>query len=152
MASMIVFPSVDTLSKLAIVVKKGRGVSVRVDSSWCIQEENRLSYTTITFLIESCRDYHFKKDIISLGVYDSVVRALNFDFTKPVIVPQTLEVVYEIKDIGKAAYTTVFEIYSSLPSYELCAKAEIVNVFVANDEIRAIEIPPVVRDRLLSLQ
>lgn len=149
---MIVFPSIDVLSSLAVIVKKARSVSVHVDSSWCIQDENRLSYTTITFLMEACRDYHFKKDISSLGVYDSVVRALHFDFTKPIIVPQTLEVVYEIRDIGKATYTMVFEIYSSLPSYDLCAKADIVNVFVANDEIRAIEIPPVVRDRLLSLQ
>lgn len=83
-----------------------KGVRFYVDKE-LINGNGKLSYTKIIQLAESCREYHWDKDItpiISNDQIDVTCVSLEGDFSRPILVEQHIRIEYSIEEIGKKSY------------------------------------------------
>ncbi len=126
---------------------------IEVKSSWVIDGENRLSYTTLTRLVECCREYHWNLDVLSQvekASIDSTVISLNAKFFCPIIITSVISIKYKIIDVRHKSYSLVFEV-SDKNDGKKCSEFEIVSVFIDPLSHKAKTPPASVLDRLRSL-
>src|SRR6266516_3668425 len=89
------------------------GMKVTVKSSWILEDEDHLSYTTIIRLAECCREYHWNRDILSISEnksIDSITRSLSCDFLKPILVGSNISITYQVIKVQKKSYSLRFEV------------------------------------------
>lgn len=110
-----------------------KGLQVKISSSWIVEGENRLSYTTIIRLIECCREFHWEKDIISHyeDKIDSICKSIRCDFKKPIFSGDVVRIEYSINDVRKKSYTLYFKIINQ--KEEICCEAWVTSVFYNPD-------------------
>jgi acyl-CoA thioesterase FadM len=134
--------SLSHLIKDAAAVCCPNGLLIRVQPTWAIAGEKRLSYTTILRLIECCREHHWNEDIATRqdgGSLDSIARNLDADFRKPVAVPSTIGICYRVSAVGRKSYTLTFEVLST--DGTVTAEASLVSVFFDSTTQSAV-LPP----------
>jgi acyl-CoA thioesterase FadM len=65
-------------------------------------------------LVEYCREYHWKKDFLSLdNTLDSITKEIHTYFNKPLLCGNTATIFYKILSINNYSYIIDFQIYSS---------------------------------------
>lgn len=139
--------TIDLLEQETAVLKKTYGISVKISNDWIVPDEDRLSYTTFIRLVECCREYHWRKDVLSiLQQIDSINVHVTADFFRPIYIGKMLEIQYIITKIGNKSYTIRFNAYVEK---ELCAVVEMVSVFYDANKRVAIPIPEIVRTQLI---
>lgn len=141
------------LKKDGIVEFILKGISVEITPSMIIKGEDRLSYTTMIRLIECCREYHWKNDVMSIlfGAHlDSICKSITVDFERPIPVGDKIDIIYDILNVRQKGYKVEFKIIES-DSDKLYAKANLVCVFYNPLTQVAISPPNSVLNRLLRL-
>ena len=118
------------------------GITIQTQPEWVVTGETRLSYTTLTRLVECCREYHWQTDILNLSSVplDSTCKSLNAEFLQPVPVTTRIAIQYKVKQVRKKGYELRFEI-RSIDQQTLYAIFNMVSVFYNPETNRAI-IPP----------
>lgn len=99
----------DNLKRTTFVNEKKNGINVFIPSSWVVDGENRVSYTTIIRVVECCREYHWNKDMKNKNI-DSICGSINAKFIKPIEVNVTIYISYSIKDISDNKYKLLFNV------------------------------------------
>lgn len=116
------------LKNETFVDEKEDGIVVFIPSSWVIEGEDRVSYTTIIRLIECCREYHWIKDVrVRNRNLDSICGTVNTKFIKTIRVNSTIDIKYLIKNASTKKYTIEFIIKDE--DGEICCLAEIISFF-----------------------
>lgn len=141
--------------KTGCVRCKQSGLDVTIPPSWIVEGEDRLSYTTIVRLIECCREYHWKKDILSKinkrkSHLDSICRSLSCEFIKPILVRSTIAISYCITEVRRKSYSLKFEVRNTIDR-ELCAEFSLVSVFYDPVTHKSLVPPPLILDYLYML-
>ncbi|CAG0960618.1 hypothetical protein METP3_00804 [Methanosarcinales archaeon] len=124
--------SFDCIIKTGYVKCNQDRLTVIIPPSWIVLGEDRLSYTSLVRLIECCREYHWKKDILSkINIeefpLDSICKLLSGEFTNPILVGSTISISYSITEVRRKGYTLKFEVRNS--NNILCAKFILVSIF-----------------------
>lgn len=91
------------------------GIAIRTRPTWIVQGETHLSYTTLTRLVECCREYHWQTDIVphlSSTTPDAICKSISAEFLRPVPVSATIIINYEVKQIRSKGYELHFKILS----------------------------------------
>ena len=144
-----------TLSRLSSEVRWThcrQGMRVPLKRSWVVPGEERLSYTTIVRLVECCREMHWDQDVALGGdgldtTFDSISRALECDFRRPVLLGKPLVIHYHVGEIGRTSYTLILSgipMGGGMPSF-VC---KLVIVLVNRLTLRPVVIPAWLRIRL----
>lgn len=128
------------------------GIAIQTQTKWVVEGETRLSYTTLTRLVECCREYHWQTDILNSSAtpLDSICKSLDAEFLQPVPVATRIAIHYEVKQVRKKGYELRFEI-RSIDQHTLYAIFNIVSVFYSPETNQAVIPPESVRDKLAGL-
>lgn len=132
---------VDLLTETNVSTFAG-GLRIIPDQGWVVEGENRLSYTTLTRLIECCREYHWREDIQKLSSetdLDSITKSISASFFHPVLVGNTILIFYEVKEVRRKGYLVKFFITNDEKSI---VYAEYSLVFVFYSTLLSIVIEP----------
>lgn len=106
--------SLEVLLSQTEILFRENGIEVKIPQSWIIEGEDRISYTTLLRLIECCREYHWKKDILPLNYsVDSICGQINASFSKPLAAEQMILITYKIRCVFEKKYLIDFYIYDS---------------------------------------
>jgi len=107
------------------------GLLVMVLPDWVVDNETRLSYTSIIRLVECCREYHWEKDILPFSDHaiDSTVKMINGEFKKPIPVGQIILIKYNIVQVRKKSYSLQFSVEDATNN-NLYAIINLVSVFL----------------------
>lgn len=109
-----------------------RGFRFVVMREWIIDGEDRLSYTTLTRIVEFCREYHWKNDISQQwGNLDTIIKAFSAEFFKPILVNQVVEIEYRVKEVRRKGYSMIFQLTDANHGI-MFAEYSIVSVFFDN--------------------
>lgn len=110
----------DGLVKETQVEQLEDGLIIYVPSNWVVDGEKRLSYTTITRLIECCREYHWKKDILSIDHdIDSICGGFEAKFIRIIVSNSKVFIRYKVIYVFEKKYILDFEV---LDNYQtICA-------------------------------
>ena len=146
------------LKQKGYILEKNYGIIIRVQPTWAISGEKHLSYTTLTRLVECCREYHWEKDVLPL-IYetnvDSICKALNAEFIKPVSIEARIFLKYEVKNIKHKSYELGIKILDveneSANDQEIYAIFNIILVFCNTETIQAVNIPDAAANKLTEL-
>lgn len=116
------------LKKETLVIEKEDGITVFIPSSWVIEGEERVSYTTIIRLIECCREYHWIKDIQSLDRnLDSICGTINAKFVKTIEINSTVNITYLVKSVLEKKYILEFIITDE--NGAICSSIDMISFF-----------------------
>lgn len=129
-----------------------RGLKFPILESWVVPGETRVSYTTITQLVECCREYHWQKDIDPLappGTLDSITKNLHLEFHQPIPTKSTISIVYRILEVRQRAYRLGFSV--STDNENNLSTAEMVSVFCQPNVADAIRPPKRVSQELKAM-
>lgn len=122
--------SLDSLLQTGKVKLVARGLEITVSWDWIIFGENRLSYTTLTRLVECCREYHWKIDMEPVDKkLDSTVKVFSAQFDLPVYADSVVYIIYKVGKIGAKSYELLFEIIDKNTT-EICANFKLLSVFI----------------------
>ena len=148
--------TLDQLKKLGYVDLLSDGIRIRIDSTWVISGESHLSYTTITRMVECCREHHWEKDITSLfsGKYiDSICKSMNVEFLKPIPLDIAIQIKYRVLNIRSKGYELYFKITDNQnhEMEEIFAIFSVVFVFYNTQKKEVISIPERIMKRLNEL-
>ena len=138
--------SLDNLLSETDVTFLKNGLHIKTKKEWIVKGENRYSYTSLIRLAECCREYHWKKDILSNYEYiDSILARCDAKFYKPLKTCKDVEILYTVNDVRNKGYILELNILSI---YEINhSKIKLTNIFFDEQKGKAI-IPP---DSVLSL-
>lgn len=134
--------SLSNLLKEDDVVCKPSGILLTVDSSWIIDGEDRLSYTTLIRLVECCREYHWQTDILPECAgfkLDSICKSLTANFIKPIQVGTRIFIKYYITTIRRKGYSINFKVYNATEQF-IYAEVDIISIFY--DPLNCVSIVP----------
>jgi acyl-CoA thioesterase FadM len=125
-------------------------MEVVIQPSWVVTNENRLSYTTMTRLVECCREYHWHLDIAPIiegDHLDSICKSLKADFLSPINVWDTIIIRYSVLNVRRKGYELHFEI-SDKETGTLRSAFSLVSVFFDPQSNQAVAPPEAVALRL----
>jgi acyl-CoA thioesterase FadM len=108
------------------------GLRLKAESQWIVDNETKLSYTTIIRLVECCREHHWQKDIRPLlqnSQIDSTCRFIKSEFFHPIEVNQVFDIIYTVKAIRNHSYCLQFTISNTCRTV-IYAEVELVMVFL----------------------
>lgn len=108
------------------------GLQLVAEAQWIVNNETKLSYTTIVRLVECCREHHWQKDIKPLltnSQIDSTCRFLKSDFTHPIEVNQMINIVYNVTAIRDHSYCLQFTIFNDIRTLKY-TEVELVMVLI----------------------
>lgn len=129
------------------------GISLQVSPKWVVQGEDHLSYTTMIRLVECCREYHWRRDVLDFFEkpwLDSTTKSIMGDFKKPVHVHEKIDIIYEIEEIRRRGYRLCFIIIDS--EHDVCAKVIMVFVFIDSERNEVVEPPRFFLEHLAQLR
>jgi acyl-CoA thioesterase FadM len=99
-------------SKSFIPIQRPNGFDIVVRRDWIIPTEDRLSYASITRIVEWCREYHWIKDVAFLGeMLDSTVVSMVARFNKIIFTGSNLRIEYVIGGVRSRSYTITVSIF-----------------------------------------
>lgn len=145
-----------SLSKLMAesgVSTVSQGLSVFVHPEWIVDGEHRLSYTSLTRLVECCREHHWNVDVISnIGDanLDSITKSFSAEFHEPIPEKSTISIVYAIEEIRSKGYSLLFTVSKNNDSI-VCAEFDMSSVFYDPEQEAPIEPPTNILDSLSEL-
>ncbi|MDK2980884.1 MAG: hypothetical protein PWQ55_1231 [Chloroflexota bacterium] len=151
---MMIPVSLSRLKKDNKIKFTSTGMVFRSKKKWVIKDETRLSYTTLTKLIECCREYHWEKDIQSSFKnhnIDTTCKSFSAQFYKPVSYHSLLSIDYSIVNINKKDYEIKFvicDLYKNI----VCSEFLMVQVFIDLSDFRSIAIPSDIHNLLSRLK
>lgn len=129
------------------------GLRLLPTRSWVVDGEDRLSYTTLTRLVECCREYHWREDIENLigkGDLDSITKSISANYFHPILIGKKIIIRYKIEQVRKKGYTVKFIVINEELSL-ICAEYSAVFLFFNNYLNMVIEAPIVVFETLTNL-
>jgi len=129
------------------------GISIQTQPTWVVKGETHLSYTTLTRLIECCREHHWQTDVVpylSSATLDSICKSISAEFLRPVPVSTTIIINYEVKQIRSKSYELHFKIISD-DRQTIYAVFNIVFVFYDTETNQATILPKPVIHKLTEL-
>lgn len=98
---------------LAEVRLHEQGMAVRTLASWVVPNEDHLSYTTITRLIECCREHHWAHDLVATAdgtPVEAIARDFSATFYQPVPIGVVIDITYEVYTVRSRAYQIRFTV------------------------------------------
>ncbi len=107
------------------------GLEVEVRRAWIVAGEDRLAYTAIVRLVECCREWHWRSDIlphVGGAPLDSITKSFAAEFTHPIALGSLLRITHQVIDARPRSYQLRFELTTLQPE-QLCATLEMVSVF-----------------------
>lgn len=116
---------------------------VTCSPKWVVSGENRISYTTIIRLVECCREYHWKKDILVFSEQqnlDSITASIQGEFIHPIPVGCDILIGYRITDFSKRKYKLCVELSDS-SGEKVFARIFLILVFYDPDKGQSISPP-----------
>lgn len=134
----------DTTTYIALknetqITEKDNGLIIFVPLSWIVDNEERVSYTTLIRLVECCREYHWSKDVTKKNILlDSICGSINSSFIKTVKGDSTITIIYSIKKVERKKYTIEFVIADEMD--DICCVFEMIAFFYDSIAGQAIEI------------
>ena len=143
----------DRLVRDNLVEKLDWCIVIKVQRSWIVPGEDRLSYATIIRLVECCREYHWYKDIVPMTrepVIDSICRTLSCEFIGTILVESHIRIRYRIHALHRKGYAMRFIIEDSATN-EVRARFDQFSLFYDPIAKVAIAPPAHLTDRLIAL-
>lgn len=121
--------------------------------NWVVEGEDRLSYTTLTRLIECCREHHWKEDvekIVGKSELDSITKSVSANYFHPVLTGKKILIKYQIKEVREKGYMSEFIITDEEQSV-VYAEYSVVFIFYSSIANKVIKAPKEVLDNLTNL-
>lgn len=128
------------------------GLTVTIHPHWIIEGEDRLSYTTLTRLIECCREHHWNTDIIPIAEdspIDSITKSITGEFTKAIPVGSVVSITCRVAEVRRRGYRLEFEVCNATDQ-TLHAEFDMVSVFYDPVAQKAVAPPASVTEHLLA--
>lgn len=119
------------------------GIVLQVDSDWVVDNEERLSYTTMTRLVECCREYHWQLDILPHVIensIDSITKSLTAEFYNPIYINTPMKISYYVTEVRRKGYSLTFNL-GHANQQSINARFTMVNVFYDSQASLAIAVP-----------
>lgn len=129
------------------------GIAIQTKPTWVVSGETRLSYTTLTRLVECCREYHWQTDIapyLSSTTLDATCKSVSAEFLQPVPVSTTIVIDYEVKQVRNKGYELQFKILS-VDQQTIYAIFDIVSIFYNTETNQVAILPNTVFYKLMDL-
>lgn len=129
------------------------GLIVTIHSSWIIEGEDRLSYTTLIRLVECCREHHWNTDILAKAQgssVDAIAKSLTGEFMRPIIVGSRVSIVCRVAEVRPKSYLLKFEIRDAIDQ-TLHAEVSLVCVFYDPIARKSATPPTSITNQLLAL-
>lgn len=126
---------------------------IATQRSWVIDGEDRISYTTLTRLVECCREYHWQVDLaplIATSTLDTTCKSLSAEFLQPIQAGEIVRIVYEVVNIRSRGYEISFHVKTQEPGV-LHANYNVVLVFVVPSTGKITVPPTAVMSKLQAL-
>jgi acyl-CoA thioesterase FadM len=126
------------------------GLEVEVRRAWIVAGEDRLAYTAIVRLVECCREWHWRSDVLPHAggaPLDSITKSLAAEFTHPIALGSLLRITHQVIEARPHSYRLLFELTTLQPE-QLCATLEMVSVFYDPAREAVAEPPSAVVDYL----
>lgn len=130
------------------------GLEIQTQSSWVVPGESHLSYTTLTRLVECCREHHWQSDVvpyIASPSLDSICKSINARFLEPVPVSAIIKILYKVNQVRNKGYELLFRI-CNVNQQNIFAIYNIVLVFYDTKTNKITAIPDSARSKLTELR
>lgn len=107
------------------------GLEISVASTWAVSGERRLSHTSQIALVECTREYHWQRDVLTVGVgaLDSITRALAASFERPIALGSRIKIRYRIRKVGAKSYSLQFAAHETTEPSLVLSVFDMVSVF-----------------------
>src|SRR6266511_788553 len=129
------------------------GIQIKNQTKWVVSGESHLSYTTLTRLVECCREYHWQTDIapyLASSSIDSICKSISAKFLRPVLVSSTVKIIYKVKQVRNRSYELLFKI-CGVDLQNIYALFNIVLVFYNTETDQTAAIPESAKNNLTKL-
>lgn len=129
------------------------GIVVHTQPTWAVPGESHLSYTTLTRLVECCREHHWNEDVtpyLPSPIIDSICKSINAQFLQPVPISTTINITYKILQVRRKGYELLFKICSA-NMQETYAIFNAVFVFINTETKLSVIIPKAIANNLVEL-
>lgn len=116
------------------------GIKFTANLNWVVDGEDRLSYTTLTRLVECCREYHWNKDVETINKsadLDSITKSVSANYFHPVYLNVPILISYQVIEVRSKGYCVKFIIANEDGSI-IYAEYSLILIFFSNLSNKAI--------------